>query len=88
MPVRDAEGFLGLRAAREALEIDPTDVEAKVDQLSLGLDHDPAAWKAAALAAGPDILGRVVRRAIADGRADLATTAIDAPRPGHRPRRL
>ena len=75
MPVKDAEGILGLRAAKEALEIDPTDVEAKVNQISLGLDHDPAAWKAAALASGPDIMGRVVRRAIADGRSDLATTA-------------
>jgi HEAT repeat protein len=75
VPVREAEGILGLRAAKEALEIDPTDVEAKVNQLSLGLDHDPAAWRAAALASGPDIMGRVVRRAIADGRSDLATNA-------------
>ena len=75
VPVRDAEGLLGLRAAKEALEIDPTDVEAKVNQLSLGLDHDPAAWKPAALEAGPDVMGRVVKRAIADGRSDLATLA-------------
>jgi CheY-like chemotaxis protein len=73
--VREAEGLLGLRAAKEALELDPTDVEAKVNLLSLGLDHDPAAWRAAALAAGPDVMGKVVRRAIADRRADLATTA-------------
>jgi hypothetical protein len=75
MPVKDAEGVLGLRAAKEALEIDPTDVDAKVNQISIGLDHDPAAWKAAALASGPDIMSKVVRRAIADGRSDLATLA-------------
>jgi CheY-like chemotaxis protein len=75
VPVKDAEAILGLRAAKEALEIDPTDVEAKVNQISLGLAHDPAAWKAPALESGPEVLGKVVRRAIADGRADLATTA-------------
>jgi len=73
--VRDAEGLLGLRAAREALEIDPTDVEAQVTLVGLALDHDPAGSQAAALAAGPEILGRVVRRAIADGRSDLAASA-------------
>ncbi len=75
MPVKDAEGILGLRAAGEALELDPTDSEAKVNQISLGLDHDPAAWKAAALASGPEVMSKVVRRAIADGRPDLATVA-------------
>ncbi len=72
--VRDAEGTLGLRAAKEALEIDPTDVEAKVNQLSLGLDRDPAAWRAAALEAGPAVLGKVLSRAMADKRTDLAAT--------------
>jgi hypothetical protein len=75
MSVKDAEATLGLRAAKEALEIDPTDVEAKVVQISLGLAHDPAGWKAAALESGPDVLGKVVRRAIAEGRTDLAATA-------------
>jgi HEAT repeat protein len=73
--VKDAEAMLGLRAAKRALEIDPTDVEAKVNQLSLGLAHDPAGWKSAALESGPDIMSKVVRLAIADGRTDLATTA-------------
>jgi HEAT repeat protein len=72
LSVRDAEGFLGLRAAREALEIDPTDVEAKVVQIGLGLDHDPANWKASALASGGEILGKVLRRAVAERRFDLA----------------
>ena len=75
VPVRDAEGILGIRAAKEALEIDPTDSEAKVNLLSLGLDHDPATWKVEALEAGPDVMGQVVWRAIADGRSDLATLA-------------
>jgi HEAT repeat protein len=74
--VRDAEGLLGLRAAAEALAIDPTDVEAKVAQLSLGLDRDPAAWRSAALESGPAILGKVLRRAIADKRSDLAATVV------------
>ncbi len=73
--VKDAEAMLGLRAAKEALEIDPTDVEAKVNQISLGLAHDPVGWKAAALESGPEIMGLVVQRAIADGRTDLATIA-------------
>ena len=73
--VKDAEGLLGLRAANEALEIDPTDIQAKVIQISLGLDHDAASWKAQALAAGPEVMGRVVRQAITDGKPDLAATA-------------
>lgn len=72
VPVMDAEGILGLRAAKEALDLDPGDVEAKVVQLSLGLDRDPASWKAPALEAGPAVLGKVLRRAIAEKRTDLA----------------
>jgi HEAT repeat protein/CheY-like chemotaxis protein len=74
VPVRDAEGVLGLRAALEAIQLDPTDVEAKVNQLGLGLDREPAAWKAAALEAGPAVLGKVLRRAINEKRTDLAAT--------------
>lgn len=74
--VRDAEGVLGLRAAREALEVDPTDVEAQVNLVGLAIDHDPTGSSAMALAAGPDILGRVVRRAIADGRPEIAAPAV------------
>jgi len=74
--VRDAEGVLGLRAARQALELDPTDPEAQANLVGLALDHDPAGSQTTALAAGPDILGRVARRAIADGRPDLAASAV------------
>lgn len=72
----DAEGILGLRVAREALALAPSDPEAQVNLVSLALDHDPANAGPEALAAGPDILGRVVRTAIADGRSGLAARAI------------
>ncbi len=74
--VRDAEAVLGLRAAKEALDLDPNDSEAKVLQISLGLDHAPEAWRAPALAAGPATLGLVVDRAIRGRRGDLAVAAI------------
>jgi HEAT repeat protein len=74
--VRDAEGLLGLRAAREALEVDPNDTEAKVIQIGLGLDHDPAAWRDQALAAGPDVLGKVLARAVVERRGDLAAAVV------------
>lgn len=76
LSVRDAEALLGLRAAREALEVDPTDPEAQVNLLGLALDHDPGGWQASALAAGPDILGRVLRAAILDGRPEIAARAV------------
>ena len=44
-------------------------------QLSLGLASDPAKWKATALESGKDILGKVVRQAIADKRPDVAEVA-------------
>ncbi|WP_435011458.1 HEAT repeat domain-containing protein [Tundrisphaera lichenicola] len=75
-PVREAESLLGIRAAREAIEADPADVEARVVLLSLGLDHHPDEWKTAALAAGPDILGKVARTAMADHRPELAARAL------------
>jgi HEAT repeat protein len=74
-PVREAEGYLGLRAAREALAVDPKDLDAQVALVSLALDHDPTGARPSALAAGPEVLGRVLRTAIADGRGDLAATA-------------
>ncbi len=75
-PARDAEGLLGLRAARESLSLDPSDVEAQVNLVSLALDHDPDNARPQALASGADILGRVVRTAIADGRGPLAVSAL------------
>ncbi|WP_435015383.1 HEAT repeat domain-containing protein [Tundrisphaera sp. TA3] len=74
--VRDAEGILGLKAARQALAIEPGDLPAQSMLVALALEHDPAGSKATALAAGPDIQGRVLRTAIADGRDDLAISAI------------
>ena len=74
--VHDAEGLLGLRAAREAIEVDPNDAEAKVIQLGLGLDHEPAAWRYQALAAGPDVLGKVLARAVVERRGDLAAAVV------------
>ncbi len=73
--VRDAEGFLGLRAAHEALDLDRGDLTAQADLIAIALDHDPAGATSAALEAGPTVLGQVLRTAIADGRSDLATNA-------------
>ena len=73
--VREAERDLGLRAAREALDLDPTDRSIQAILVALALDHDPAGGTPAALAAGPYVLGDVLRTAIADGRSGLATVA-------------
>ena len=72
---RDAEGTLGLRAAREALDLDPGDLTAQANLITLALDHDPAGATVAALGAGPAVLGQILRTAIADGRPDLAANA-------------
>jgi len=72
---RDAESYLGLQAAREALALDPGDLTAQANLLALALDHDPVGSTASALAAGPAVLSEVLRTAIADGRSDLATSA-------------
>ena len=71
--VRDAEGILGIRAAREALEIDRDRRRGPWSESHCSdLDHDPQGAQAEALAAGPRSSGEVVRQAIADGRSDLA----------------
>ena len=81
---------LGLRLAREALRLDPTNRDAQVAQISLalekaiervGFDEFPAkdqATFAAATASGPSILGDVLKTAIADGKTDLAAAAARA----------
>lgn len=74
--LRDAEARLGLRAARQALELAPTDLDAQATLIGLALAGDPARARASALAAGPEVLGRVVRSAIAEGRDGVAVTAI------------
>ena len=71
----DAEGYLGIQAAQQALALDPGDVPAQATLVALSLEHDPAGSNAAALAAGPAVLAQVLRAAIADGRSGLAATA-------------
>ncbi|HMB04454.1 MAG TPA: HEAT repeat domain-containing protein [Isosphaeraceae bacterium] len=87
----EAEAIFGLKYAREALRLDPADVPAQVALLGLAIEKavervgfpaypadDPANTFASALAAGPDVLGQVVRTAIADGKDDLAAAAVMA----------
>ncbi len=84
----EAEAFFGNKLARAALASDPADRAAQVVLISLAMDkaveragvanypaNDPANTFAAALAAGPAVLGDVVRQAIADGKSDLAAAA-------------
>ncbi len=68
----DAEGYLGIRAAQEALALDPGDLPAQANLIALSLEHDPAGSSAAALSAGPAVLSEVLRTAIVDGRSGLA----------------
>lgn len=85
----EAEAILGLRFARQALDLDPADRPAQVTLLSLALEkaleregpgsfpaQDPAGASVLALASGPDVLGDVVRQALADGHSDLAAAAV------------
>jgi HEAT repeat protein len=87
--IGEAEGILGMRFAREALDLDPTDLEAQATQLGLVLQkaiervglaafpsQDPTGAYPLALASGPTVLGEVVRRALADGLSDLAAASI------------
>jgi HEAT repeat protein len=80
----EAETILGQRLAREALRLEPTSVPARVAELSLTLDKSierfgltafpekDQATAEAAVAAGPEILGKVLEGAIADRKHDLA----------------
>jgi hypothetical protein len=83
----EANTILGLRFAREALRLDPSNRSAQVAQLSLALERaveqvgpeavparEPAAF-AAATAAGPAILSEVLATAVADGKTGLAAAA-------------
>jgi HEAT repeat protein len=89
-PRTGAEALLGLRFAREALRLDPTDRNAQVAQVSLALEkavervgygafpaNDQATF-GAATASGPLVLSDVLRTAIADGKTDLAAVAVMA----------
>jgi hypothetical protein len=88
---REAASRLGLNAARQALDVDPSDRTAQVALLSLSLDRaarrhgaatvaarDPDGSFAAALAAGPDALAEVLRSAVADRKTELGQAAVAA----------
>jgi CheY-like chemotaxis protein len=91
VPVTDAEAYFGMRLARAALRLDPADVPAQVVFVSLTLEkaieragvagfpgNDSSGAFAAALAAGPNVLGAVLRTAISDGKMELAAAAATA----------
>ncbi|MDR3635839.1 MAG: hypothetical protein P4L84_18700 [Isosphaeraceae bacterium] len=87
----DAEAYFGLKYAREALVLDPSNRTAQVALLSLALEqaveragyasypaNDTTGSFAAATAAGPEILATIVRDALARGKYDLAAAAVTA----------
>ena len=87
----DAEAYFGLKYAREALALDPSNRAAQVVLLSLAIEqavervgfaaypsNDPTGSFAAATAAGPEILSAVIREALAHGKYDLAGAAVTA----------
>ncbi len=87
----EAEAHLGLSLSRAALAIDPAFRPAQVVLISIALEkaieragfnkypaNDPSNTFAAALAAGPSVLGDVLRTAIADGKDELAAVAATA----------
>jgi len=91
VPQTEAETQLGLTFARAALAADPTDRQAQAVTVALALEKavhttgfdkfpagDPSNTFATAEAAGPEVLGDVLRQAIADGKADLAAVAATA----------
>jgi hypothetical protein len=91
VPRSEAEATLGTKLARKALAIDPSDRPAQVALLSLVLEKaiaragfarypadDASNTFADAMAAGPAVLGDVLRTAIADGKDDLAAVAAAA----------
>lgn len=85
---QEARTEMGLRMARQALQLDPNDRSAQAAQLSLTLERaarragpdavaaQDAATFNAAVAAGPELLTRVLDTAIADGKNDLAAVAV------------
>ena len=90
LPRTEAEAFLGLRFAKEALRLSPDDRSAKVVELSLTLEkaigrvgftsflaQDQATF-ATTVAAGPSLLTEVLKTAIADGKTDLAAMTASA----------
>jgi hypothetical protein len=89
-PRTEAEAVVGLRCARQALELSPDNPRAQVVQLSLTLEkaiervgytsfpaQDQATF-AAVVAKGPMMLTDALKIAIADGKADLAAALATA----------
>lgn len=87
----EIEEALGLRSARAALALDPTDAEAQTLLISIALEkaagragpgtsaaNDPSAAFDAALQVGPEVLGRVLDGAITDGKYGLAAASAEA----------
>jgi hypothetical protein len=90
VPRTEAEAILGLRLAKQALRLDPTNPEAQAAQISLRVEKaiervgftsfpgkDPDTF-AAAKASGPHILSEVLKTAVADGKPDLAAAVASA----------
>jgi hypothetical protein len=88
LSVGDAEAVLGLDFARGAIEIDPSNREAHVVFVSLAIEKaidrvgapnfptkDPTGVYPIALAAGADVMGDVLRAAIADDHMELAAAS-------------
>lgn len=74
----DVASISGLKLAREAVKIDPSDRRARITMLELALERDPVAAAPEAVAAGPVVLGDLVRRSVADGRNTVAAAAVVA----------
>jgi hypothetical protein len=86
----EAEGYFGLQLAHEAHLLQPLDLDAHTAFVSLSLEkaidrvgfnafpaQDQGAF-ASAVAAGPAVLAEVLRKAIADGKDELAAVAATA----------
>ncbi len=83
----EAEGYFGLKFARQALALDPTDHEAQVLLVALALQkavehsgvggfvQDPSGAYPTALTAGPEVLDDVLRLALAEGLPGLSAAA-------------
>ncbi len=86
----EAEGYLGGRLADEAVQLQPLDLDARTAQVSLALEkaidrvgfhafpaQDPATF-ASVVKAGATVLAEVLRKAIVDGKDELAAAAAAA----------
>ncbi len=86
----EAEGYFGLQLANEAHRLQPRDLDAHTAAVSLALEKaiDRVGFNAfpaqdqgtfaSAVAAGPAVLVEVLRKAIADGKDELAAVAATA----------